>query len=299
MILNMISGGSGCVLTVTAPAGAVVTASKDGRTLTKTAASGTAVFRGLETGEWTVTISNGEQTSQPQTVTVTADYAVALTFFAATINVTYPAGSVCTATDGTTTLPAPDKSGTWACTVPNAGTWTVSLDSGFSETVTISENGTYTIDKWHIYDRGNEHTDITGGWNEDTLRGWVSDAVTASKATDCLLLKKTAKTSSEHWPSIGYISAAKINISDFTTLHIEFSANGSYTNNSNVVVYILDGVGGSVIGENRHSLISESSGKLAFDLSGIDRAYNVHVGVTDDVSRDNVFTAQIHEVYVE
>ena len=49
------------------------------------------------------------------------------------IIVTYPAGSTCTATDGTTTLTAPDTSGGWVCKVPNAGTWVIT-----------STNGTYT-----------------------------------------------------------------------------------------------------------------------------------------------------------
>lgn len=145
MILNMTSGGStGCVLTVTAPAGAVVTASKDGKTLTKTAVSGTAVFRGLEGGEWSVTCTDVEQTSVPQTVTVKNDYAAELTFFSATIHVTYPEGSTCTASDGVTTLTAPDKSGTWACVVPNSGTWTVTATDGAStkaETVDITQEG--------------------------------------------------------------------------------------------------------------------------------------------------------------
>ena len=50
--------------------------------------------------------------------------------FAATIHVTYPAGSTCTATDGVTTIPAPDSSGTWDCIVSNTGTWTVTIANG-------------------------------------------------------------------------------------------------------------------------------------------------------------------------
>ena len=102
-----------------------------------------AVFRGLATGQWTVTITDGEQTAQ-KTVTITADYSTAITFFSATIHVTYPAGSTCTATDGVTTLTAPDTSGTWDCVVPNAGTWTVRITDGAqsdAKTVTITENG--------------------------------------------------------------------------------------------------------------------------------------------------------------
>ena len=63
-------------------------------------------------------------------------------FFAATINVTYPAGSTCTATDGVTTMYAPDTSGTWACVVPNAGTWTVMENrNGWTYAAEITQDG--------------------------------------------------------------------------------------------------------------------------------------------------------------
>ena len=133
-------GGSGATLTVTAPAGATVTVSKDGKTKTKVAnSSSVAVFKGLATGQWTVTITDGEQTAQ-KTVTVTADYSTAITLFSATIHVTYPAGSTCTATDGVTTLTAPDTSGAWDCVVPNAGTWTISAGEA-KATVEMVDNG--------------------------------------------------------------------------------------------------------------------------------------------------------------
>ena len=149
------SGGTGAALTVTAPAGATVTVSKDGKTKTKVAdLDGVAVFKGLATGQWTLSITDGEQTAQ-KTVTITADYTAEITFFAATIHVTYPAGSTCTATDGVTIIPAPDTSGTWDCVVENAGTWTVSLDSGLAETIDVTTSGeTYTIDRWYLYEDG-------------------------------------------------------------------------------------------------------------------------------------------------
>lgn len=161
------SGTTGATLTVTAPAGCTVTVSKDGKTKTKIADSaGEALFKGLETGEWTITITDGEQTAQ-KTVTIMADYETAITFFSATIHVTYPAGSTCTATDGVTTLTAPDTSGTWECGVPNAGTWTVSLDSGLYDTVTVASNGEeHTIDKWYLYNAGDEYSTATGGWDK-------------------------------------------------------------------------------------------------------------------------------------
>lgn len=140
-------GGSGCILTITAVASETVTISKNGKSKSKTADSkGVAVFRGLDTGKWTITIVRGG-VPITRVVAVTADYSVAIPLFAATINITYPAGSTCTCSDGTTTLSAPDTSGTWACIVPNAGTWTVTSTSGKetdSKAVTITTDGQST-----------------------------------------------------------------------------------------------------------------------------------------------------------
>lgn len=141
------SGGTGGTLTVTAPANVTVTVSKDGKTKTKNSGtSGVVAFKGLASGTWTLAITDGSQTSS-KPVVVTADYSTVIAFFAATINITYPAGSTCTCSDGTTTLSAPDTSGTWACIVPNAGTWTVTSTSGAetdSKAVTITTDGQST-----------------------------------------------------------------------------------------------------------------------------------------------------------
>lgn len=141
--VNTGGGGAGGTLTVTAPANVTVTVSKDGKTKTKNSGtSGVVVFKGLASGTWTLTITDGSQTSS-KPVVVTADYSTVIAFFAATINITYPAGSTCTCSDGTTTLSAPDTSGTWACIVPNAGTWTA---TSTSETETDSKAVTITTD---------------------------------------------------------------------------------------------------------------------------------------------------------
>ena len=145
--VNTGGGGSGGTLTVTAPANVTVTVSKDGKTKTKNSGTnGVVVFKGLASGTWTVTITGDGKTAQ-KNVVVTTDYSTVIAFFAATINITYPAGSTCTCSDGTTTLSAPDTSGTWACIVPNAGTWTVTSTSGTetdSKAVTITTDGQST-----------------------------------------------------------------------------------------------------------------------------------------------------------
>lgn len=141
------SGGTGGTLTVTAPANVTVTVSKDGKSKIKNSGtSGVVVFKGLASGTWTVTITSDGKTAQ-KNVVVTTDYSTVIAFFAATINITYPAGSTCTCSDGTTTISAPDTSGTWACIVPNAGTWTVTSTSGTetdSKAVTITTDGQST-----------------------------------------------------------------------------------------------------------------------------------------------------------
>lgn len=145
--VNTGGGGSGGTLTITAPANVTVTITKDGKAKTKNSGtSGVVAFKGLASGTWTVTITGDGKTAQ-KNVVVTTDYSTVIAFFAATINITYPAGSTCTCSDGTTTLSAPDTSGTWTCIVPNAGTWTVTSTSGAetdSKAVTITTDGQST-----------------------------------------------------------------------------------------------------------------------------------------------------------
>lgn len=189
-------GGSGGTLTVTAPANVTVTVSKDGKTKTKNSGtSGVVVFKGLASGTWTLAITDGSQTSS-KPVVVTADYSTVIAFFTATINITYPAGSTCTCSDGTTTLSAPDTSGTWACIVPNAGTWTAAATDGVentSETVSITTDGqivaielSYLL--W-LYKSGNTYNAVTGGWSvsKHPSTGGSFDGVLTLNADSMLL----------------------------------------------------------------------------------------------------------------
>ena len=199
----------GGALVVTAPAGSSVIVSKDDRTYTKSAgSSGSATFKGLSSGTWTITISKGSQTAT-DTIDISVDYAITLKLFAATINVTYPSGSTCTATDGTTTLTAPDTSGTWNCVVPNAGTWTIAISNGSgssnSKDVVIETDGqSETVSIAYIYWilNGGETADYTGGW---TKSGNAAGGTTGDK--DGIYFKTTSSNS-------GSLSM-KTGISDF------------------------------------------------------------------------------------
>ena len=148
MIFNMVGGAGGgkdgaATLTVTAPPNTNITVSKDTKSYTKNSGlTGVAVFQGLTTGQWTVSISNEQQT-QTRTINITTTYSIVIAFFAATINITYPAGSTCTVTKGSTVFTAPDTSGTWDCVVPSTGTWVVACTDG---ELTSSQNVSITTD---------------------------------------------------------------------------------------------------------------------------------------------------------
>lgn len=74
------SGGTGGTLTVTAPAGVTVIVFYGQKQYTKTAdASGVAVFKGLKSGTWGVTITDGTQTAT-KTVEITTDYSTVMSF---------------------------------------------------------------------------------------------------------------------------------------------------------------------------------------------------------------------------
>lgn len=179
-------GGAGGNLKVIALAGVAVTVTKGSKVKQKVAdAAGVAMFTGLETGTWTVTLP-ADVSPPTRTVDIDVDYVVVIAYFSATINITYPAGSTCTCSDGTTTLSAPDTSGTWACIVPNAGTWTAAATDGVentSESVSITTDGqiaaielSYLL--W-LYKSGNTYNAVTGGWSvaEHASTGGSFDSV--------------------------------------------------------------------------------------------------------------------------
>lgn len=228
MIFNMTGPGiSGGNLTVTTPgAGITVTAARDGKTKTRVSgADGTAVFKGLESGDWVLTITDGERTSVPVSITIKTDYATALTFFTATINVSYPEGSSCTATDGVTTLSAPDTGGTWACVVPNAGTWTVTATDGSeskSETAEITTDGqsvSVSIDYgFDLYKAGDERIAVTGGW----VTGSTGKGTHSVQKLDSGMHMKCVQGDSDVSDDVGVRTSSKVDLTGYSQLTIQY-----------------------------------------------------------------------------
>lgn len=166
--------------------GSTVTATLGSCVLTATASNGQVMFRVPRAGNWAIKGTLGGN-SDTATVSITErrqKKSVTLSYFTATIAVTWPSGSTCTAKSGSTTLTAPNTSGSYTFTVHTAGNWVISCSGGgnsASATVSITASGqsesvtlaytkipafTYTGQYKIVDDSGNEITSTTtNNWN--------------------------------------------------------------------------------------------------------------------------------------
>ena len=113
-------------LVVTASAGATVAATNGSKTISGTADStGVCTLTVPEAGTWSVSATLGGQTSDTKSVSVVDSYAVALTFFSATITVNVDSGASVTLKKGGTTIATKTSNGTAVFTVTETGTYTV------------------------------------------------------------------------------------------------------------------------------------------------------------------------------
>lgn len=146
------------------------------------------------------------------------------------IAVTYPAGSTCTCSDGTTTLTARDTSGTALFNVPSAGTWTVtartedgSKEKSIDVTITAAgqvENVTILYITY-LYNHGDECTDLTGGW----IFYGTADGTIKNNGSN-IVVDITGISGSQSYAA--YRTANKIDLSTLKTLNIkvdEYSGN--------------------------------------------------------------------------
>ena len=136
-------GGSGATLVVTSAGTGTVTVSNSmlGKSYSKSVtAGGSVTFKGLKTGTWTVTLSNGTQPPATKTVTINADYSTSIAYFSATISITYPAESTCVVTNLSGETVASDSN-----TDSSAKTWTAIVNA--TDTYTITATSTSVSSK--------------------------------------------------------------------------------------------------------------------------------------------------------
>ena len=262
-------GSSGGTLVVTSSGAGTVTVSNNalGKSYSKSVTAGGSVrFKGLKTGEWTVTVSNGTQTTV-KSVTVNVDYSVSIAYFAAHINVTYPAYSTCTCQNGSTTLTDTNTGAsakTVTFTVPNTGTWTVTATNGSGNTkstavsitadgqstsVTLSYelvllSGTIGRDNWNLITSGNDTISFNNYGIVSTNTGYSSAGVTKSR----------------------------LNVANYNTLKVDF--NLSADSNNDVLIGIsesrnsFEGINSSYIYKNPGDYGFVANSKSQFSTAG-------------------------------
>lgn len=216
----------------------------------------------------------------------------------AIIAVTYPAGSVCTCSNGTKTLKAKDTSGKALFNVPSAGAWTVSCTDGsstVSKSVTITATGQVESVKLSydliLYDSGEEYSDITGGWSGFACYSGTSKG-TFTKNSSSIYIKSNGSKGAQ---SIAAAPANKIDITDISTLKVNVT---SFNVQSEYRAYFL-------LSSSRDTLsVSESvaskeikgTGEIALDISGLSGSYYVIV-YTRAVDGTNTYELTFDRVY--
>lgn len=260
------SGGSPnkSTIIVTAPTGSTVTCKMGSTTKTASEKNGTWTFSSLDIGTWTITATKGSSiaTQDVNITRLTVEY-VTITYFSATINVTYPAGSTCTCSDGTTTLTAPNTSGSWTCIVYNAGTWTATAtdgDKSKSADVVITTDGqTESVTLLyitHLFNNGDTCDAITGGWGTG-----ATSAGSASISGQQISIVAYAEKSFSCGPK------NKIDVSEYKALSVTVDSIG----NGSLSVYLY----ATSISNPAAKVTTRTTGTVSLDISSVSGANTV------------------------
>lgn len=226
---------------VTYPSGSVCTCSKAPITLTADGKAGFESFNVPSAGTWTIKITKGVDTAE-KTVTISERWQYAklsMSFFSATITVSYPEGSTCTCSDGVTTLTAPNTSGSCIFTLPNAGSWEIEATDGTdtdSATVEITANGqsesVVLVFPLYVYDKGTINTadfsNLTAYAYKPSTSSATAEKPTVTKNTASITLKFT---DAEYSRGGSYFTDKAINLSKYSNIHIKVTS--AKTTNSN------------------------------------------------------------------
>ena len=289
-------GSSGGTLVVTSSGAGTVTVSNTvlGKSYSKSVtAGGSVTFKGLKTGEWTVTLSNGTQTAT-RSVTINADYSVPVAYFSATISVTYPATSTCVVTNsGGQTVASDTNTGsstkTWTATVGATGTYTVTATatdgSGKTKSATVSittDGQTESITLLYGLYLFKSGDGLLSGYSVQRLSAGAGDF----SGTDALVWATTSQTDSGN---IFQFQPA-VDISPYTKLYVELRCTGRYSGDyTNVIITITEKFrGGESVGTwdslrkfaTKNDAYNTNRHTVSLDVSSISSSSYVSINAT-------------------
>lgn len=185
----------------------------------------------------------------------------------AVIGATYPAGSICTCSNGSKTLTTKDTSGKALFVIPSAGTWTVTAVSGSkstSKTVSITAEGqveTVTLMFELILFDGGDNTGVTGGWKGTGVTPTVSNVLSFSITNTDATFPKAASV----------YTGNKFDLSKYNKLTVVKSeANGWYIGvTENKFSWSTYPPGVADIGFIAYANLHTSDARIELDISGI------------------------------
>ena len=309
-IIRRGGGGSGGTLVVTSSGAGTVTVSNTvlGKSYSKSVtAGGSVTFKGLKTGDWAVTLSNGTQTTT-KAVTINADYSVSIAYFSATISVTYPAGSTCAITTDPTNYSdaifAGDTSGHWSFTVPYAGNWIVASYTGdisnpdkiVYKVVNITADGqskSVTLNyELYLYKNGDKCTDVGGNWS---LKKGYADGVSVTYNTDYVQLNVAAKTKQYMGNGFWY---KNLDITNYSKLCAIVTYN-TVANSGELMIAVCNSATDTPISSNvARKDIGSASATVPFELDISSITGSKYIGIGTHMAEDNSGTAKIQAVYL-
>lgn len=306
MIFNMVggSGGSGATLVVSSPVNVSVTVSKDDKSYTKNSGSlGSTTFKGLATGTWTVTISNNGQTAT-KTIEITADYAITIAFFSASINITYPANSTCVVTNsGGQTVAINTNTGssvkTWTATVSATGTYIVTATatdgSGNSKSQSVSitadgQNVSVTLSyQTYLFDNG-----VVGdiAWDKES-KGGYTDWASSSVSTTISLIAIGGFEGDFYGSYVIRGTSGSHDLSSYSTLKLNVSAISSYGSSKTYI-------GTTALGKDiLTSDINRSTGVVSLDISALNGSYFISLYNGTVTNTDGQSTISVDKIWLE
>lgn len=214
------------------------------------------------------------------------------------IAVTYPAGSICTCSDGTKTMKAKDTSGKALFNV-TVGGWTVSCTDGThtsSRTVNITDAGQvesvniyFTV---YLYNKGDEFTDITGGWVQ-----YKNCGGTIIKENDNIALNLVGVAAADR---VGYVRTSnKIDLTKYKKLVINSDWVESKSTTGHVIEFGVYSAPPATWSDFINPVAAISSGSNTLDVTSISGEYYILVGAYMNGQTYYYADLSVKEVYME
>lgn len=221
----------------------------------------------------------------------------------AAISVTYPAGSICTCSNGTTTLTAEDpSSGAWLFTVPEGGAWTVTATDGektATKTVEVEQFGAYDVTVAYeiVLFRAGEgiltplEKIYTWHYIDGTTDAAQNATGTSYTITENMASMKIVFSSGKS----AYHTVALVDLTDFNTLHLRAKI-GAYPQycNSQIQIRTSADANKSV---SRYTFSANTNPEITLDVSSLSGLHDVSLGA--HIGSGGTLTVEIYDWWID